>query len=166
LPKLAEREGLKMAVVLSGKVHIYSDDERYFLCGEMSSLGIGVKLSKLMENEKTRDIKDEMCPLCMAKRFKKNTGKLRYDLIPFNWIKFMAANFTYGQKNGYKEGSWRTEVKKMDYYAAAMRHLENYFEGIVYDEKHDSLHSLGIAAWNLLAAMQIDEDERKEKKSV
>lgn len=173
---MAERNGRNMAKITASEyvnllqnhspttniLHIDADGVIGTLCGETGTY-YSCKLADVTAIMAQRAF--ILCPKCEAKMSKTNTGKLRYDLVPFDWYAFMAKNMTYGNKKGYKEESWRKNVSKEDYFAAAMRHIENYFNGKIYDPEHDNLHAFGIAACNLLMAMTIDEDKRKENKT-
>lgn len=69
----------------------------------------------------------------MDQKLKKDKGKLRYDLIPWEAEEAMAKALTLGISKGYIEDSWKN-VEKKRYMAALRRHFRDYLKGVEYDE--------------------------------
>lgn len=81
----------------------------------------------------------------MNKGIKHDQGKLRYDLVPPEFIEALAEVMTHGAKE-YKENTWQ-DVDSERYYAALMRHIQDWRKGNNMDKK-SGLHHLKLAMCN------------------
>lgn len=91
---------------------------------------------------------------------KADTGKLRFDLLPPQWLAGLAQVATYGAKK-YTDDGWRQVPKGVDrYYAAALRHLVAFRGGETTDGE-SGIHHLLHAAWNCLAVLSMSQDAGK-----
>lgn len=71
---------------------------------------------------------------------KDDQDKLRYDLIPPEPIKELAAVLTFGAKK-YAPNNWqKVPEARARYYAAMMRHLEAWRMGEIHDDESDLRH--------------------------
>ena len=91
---------------------------------------------------------------------KHDSGKLRYDLIPPELIKALAAIYTWGVTTkeqhpngpGYAENSWK-EVEEKRYLAAEYRHkMDDMFGVDIYDKESGYLH-VAHEFWNVGAKL-------------
>ena len=81
-----------------------------------------------------------------------DSGKLRWDLLPFKELEDIVKVLTFGA-NKYKDNNWMfVENAKSRYFAAAMRHLAAYQKGELIDEETGLTH-LSHAATNLMFLM-------------
>lgn len=80
----------------------------------------------------------------------KNKGKGRYDLITPIGLKRLAGVYERGAVN-HGDRNWEKGVPLGRCLESAIRHIYQYLEGMR-DEDH-----LGQAAWNLFAAMHVEE---------
>lgn len=89
------------------------------------------------------------------KGLKHDTGKLRYDLIPWFAHAELARVFTIGSKK-YGDNNWRGGFKYSRVIAALIRHLEAFRRGEKYDPEDGQLH-LSSVAWCAYVLMEFDE---------
>ena len=74
------------------------------------------------------------------KALKYDTGKLRYDLVPYVWEEGIAGILTYGS-NKYADNSWQLLPNGRErYYAAGRRHLSKYRKGELLDKESGLPH--------------------------
>lgn len=73
--------------------------------------------------------------------------KPRVDLIPSEMIEGLAEVLTYGATK-YSDNNWRKGLNNSVHYAAAMRHLLKYWQGIDLDDE-SGIHHLKHAMTNL-----------------
>lgn len=66
-------------------------------------------------------------PSSCKKDLKDTFGKLRYDLVPPEWIEAMAEVMSYGAQK-YDDNNWRSGVAS-NYEAALMRHFQAWRMG-------------------------------------
>jgi hypothetical protein len=93
---------------------------------------------------------------------KDDHGKLRWDLIPIKPLKEIAKVYNFGLKK-YSENSWQNLPNaRSRYYAAAKRHLEDWWDGDLVDEE-SGLHPLAHTIWNLICLIWFDFQEKKLK---
>ena len=89
------------------------------------------------------------------KGIKHDTGKLRYDLIPWFGHQELARVFTIGAKK-YGDNNWRGGFKWSRLIGAAKRHMEAFIRNEKYDLEDGQLH-LSSLAWCALILMEFDE---------
>jgi hypothetical protein len=84
---------------------------------------------------------------------KQDEGKLRYDLMPFDALDYVAKVLTYGIKKYPKpEENWRINSKKEDiprYKAALLRHYSSMAQGEIVDLESGLPHMAHIATNSL-----------------
>lgn len=92
---------------------------------------------------------------------KHDADKLRYDLVPVEAMKMVVRVLTHGARK-YDDDNWKQVSGLQDrYYAAAMRHLEVFREGVNID--YDSgLPHLAHAACCILFKLQDTHEQIKE----
>jgi hypothetical protein len=90
---------------------------------------------------------------------KKDIGKDRWDLLPYQEVKEVVKVLTFGSKK-YSDNNWQKVTKaKERYFSALMRHLIAWYIGESKDTESDLSH-LSHAACCILFLMWFD---RKEK---
>lgn len=82
---------------------------------------------------------------------KKDTDKLRYDLVPAEAIEELVKVYTFGAKK-YAPHSWEAGMKVSRIYAALLRHITAWWMGEDVD-KESGLSHLAHAAWNVIALL-------------
>jgi hypothetical protein len=87
-------------------------------------------------------------------------GKLRYDLLPSEWEKLLAEVLTMGAEK-YSDNNWVKGIPASVSYAAARRHLAQWWSGVDLDEE-SKLHHLGHACWHLLTQYSFYLKQRKD----
>lgn len=80
-----------------------------------------------------------------------NTGKLRVDLIPPEWIEALAIVLTRGA-NKYAARNWELGMDWSKPMASGKRHMLAWEKGETYDPE-TGCHHLAMAAWNFLGLM-------------
>lgn len=72
---------------------------------------------------------------------KYDTGKLQYDLVPFECVDELAKILTYGAAKYGRPSGWES-VEDMEnrYFAALMRHLSKHKQGEKRDDESGHLH--------------------------
>lgn len=91
---------------------------------------------------------------------RKDAGKLRYDLIPPEWIEGLVSVLQMGAEK-YEDNGWRKRIMEdRRVLASGMRHREAYRKGQKYDEE-SGLHHLLHSAWNDLCLYYYDITDRK-----
>jgi hypothetical protein len=94
------------------------------------------------------------------KGLKYDQGKLRWDLVPIKPLKEIVKTYNFGLKK-YEESSWQNLPNaKKRYYAAAQRHLTDWWDGERIDSE-SGLHHLAHAAWNCITLMFFDFKKKK-----
>lgn len=82
-------------------------------------------------------------------------GKLRYDLIPVLALEEMVKGLTYGTIK-YDDNNWvKVPEGRKRYMAAALRHIQEYRKGNLWDEEQD-IHHLAAAMNNLSFIVEKD----------
>jgi len=87
------------------------------------------------------------CQKYLDEGMKHDTGKLRWDLLPYDAVEKVVEIMTYGAKK-YAPNNWQM-VKKERYFAAMMRHIVAEIGGEDCDQESGLLH-LSHAACNIL----------------
>jgi len=88
---------------------------------------------------------------------KDDTGKARWDLLPWGPLREVARVLTFGAQK-YTVDNWqRVPDSRRRYFAAAQRHSIAWFEG-EQDDPETGLHHLAHAVCCLLFAMWFDLD--------
>ncbi len=83
------------------------------------------------------------------KELKLDSGKLRYDLLPFEQLEEIVKVLTYGA-NKYAPNNWKLVQEPIDRYkAATLRHLSAYMQGEELDQESGLPH-LAHAGTNIL----------------
>ena len=85
------------------------------------------------------------------KDLKKDTGKLRLDLLPVDALEEVSKVYAFGAKK-YAEHSWEAGMKLSRVYAALLRHLFAWWRGEDYDKESGLLH-LAHVAWNAITLL-------------
>jgi hypothetical protein len=86
---------------------------------------------------------------------KYDSGKRRWDLLPYKSIGCVVDVLTYGAKK-YDPNNWqKVPDAKNRYFAAAMRHITAWWEGEKFDPE-SGIHHLGHAMCNLIFLMWFD----------
>lgn len=86
---------------------------------------------------------------------KYDSGKLRYDLIPVLALEDMVKGLTFGTIK-YDDNNWvKVPNGRKRYLAAAMRHIQEYRKGVLWDEEQD-IHHLSAAMNNLSFIVEKD----------
>lgn len=88
-----------------------------------------------------------------AARESRDITKLRYDLIPADFLEFLARIFTYGAGK-YDDNNWMKGLNASELYACATRHMQKWWAGEDLDEddgeqKGSGLPHLWHALWNV-----------------
>lgn len=89
-----------------------------------------------------------------------DTGKLQYDLVPFECLDELAKIMTYGCIKYGKPSGWQfVEDMENRYFAALMRHISAYRRGEIFDAESGYRH-LSHALCNVVFILwqQIQED--------
>lgn len=84
--------------------------------------------------------------------YKRDVGKLRYDLIPEHALEQLASVYTKGAAK-YSDYNWRRGMRWSRVYAAAMRHLIAYRRGEWADAESGEAH-LAHVLWNVITLME------------
>ncbi len=96
---------------------------------------------------------------------KKDSGKLRYDLIPPEGLDALAEVYTIGAAK-YADRNWELGIKWGRVYGAMLRHAIRWLAGESYDQV-DGQHHLASVAWCALALITYEKrgmsqfDDRK-----
>lgn len=86
---------------------------------------------------------------------KYDSGKLRYDLIPVLALEDMAKGLTFGTIK-YDDNNWvKVPEGRKRYLAAALRHIQEYRKGVLWDEEQN-IHHLSAAMNNLSFIVEKD----------
>jgi hypothetical protein len=81
----------------------------------------------------------------MPEEGKKNdSGKLRYDLVPYDALEEVVKTFTEGALK-YGDRNWENGILYHRVYAAAMRHLVAFWKGAEINEEDFGCHHLAHA---------------------
>ena len=81
----------------------------------------------------------------MTKSKKHDQGKLRYDLLPPDALEAIVEVLTHGAEK-YGAGNWKNLEDFDDrYYAALLRHLQDWRKGEDYDKDSELLHLAHVA---------------------
>ena len=88
-----------------------------------------------------------------AARESRVVSKLRYDLIPSDFLEFLARIFTYGASK-YDDNNWMKGLNASELYACATRHMQKWWAGEDLDaddgeQKGSGLPHLWHALWNV-----------------
>jgi hypothetical protein len=95
----------------------------------------------------------------MKEGTKLDSGKIRWDLLPWEVIKEVVEVFTRGAKK-YNDNNWKDVANGKDrYFAALHRHLEAYRSGETFDAEWHTPH-LAHVIFNAIALRYL---ERKLK---
>jgi hypothetical protein len=86
--------------------------------------------------------------------YKRDQGKLRYDLIPPEPLAALAHVYTMGARK-YTDHNWRKGMAWSRVIGAMMRHVEAFRKGISLDPV-DGQHVLASVAWCALALMEYE----------
>jgi len=86
--------------------------------------------------------------------YKRDEGKLRYDLIPPIPLAALAHVYTMGAGK-YTDHNWRKGMAWSRVIGAMMRHIEAFRQGVSIDPK-DGQHVLGSVAWCALALIEYE----------
>ncbi len=89
--------------------------------------------------------------------------KLRYDLIPPEFLEGIAKVLTDGAKK-YEADNWRKNKELWRYQAAAMRHFEAYRSGESVDPDSGSSHLHHVATNILFLSILTDQNESSQDK--
>ena len=87
---------------------------------------------------------------------KDDIGKLRYDLLPVNALEKVVEGLTYGAHK-YEDDNWRNNSDMRRFIGAAMRHIEQYRNGVTTDVESGIPH-LGLAVCNLLFILELTDE--------
>lgn len=98
---------------------------------------------------------------------KADSGKLRWDCLPFDSVEEIVKCLTYGA-NKYNENpqdpNWaKVKDPKNRYFAAIMRHLSAYKQGQMLDKESNEMH-LAHAAANILFLIHFEKQTEDEQK--
>ncbi len=83
-----------------------------------------------------------------------DSGKVRLDLIPPEWIEALGQVLTKGAEK-YAARNWEKGMAWSKMIGCAMRHLLAFLRGERFDQE-TGCHHLAHAAWNVLALMSYD----------
>lgn len=87
-----------------------------------------------------------------------DAGKTRWDLVDLSIVEEVAKVATFGIQKGYAEHSWKKVPNAPErYYAALMRHLNEYRAGRLIDPESGLSH-LSHAAWNVFALIHFERE--------
>lgn len=84
-----------------------------------------------------------------SKGLRHNEGKLRYDLVPPEWLEVLAHVMTKGAEK-YEPRNWEKGMEWSKCYASLMRHVQAWYAGEDTDQESGLPH-MAHAAWNALA---------------
>lgn len=90
---------------------------------------------------------------------KHDSGKVRWDLVPFRQLEEIAKVLTFGAIK-YPANSWQG-VEKERYQAALMRHFVDYMEGEQVDSE-SGLQHLSHLACNAMFLLWMEANESKD----
>lgn len=96
-------------------------------------------------------------PVETGDNLRKDDGKLRFDLIPWEWLEALAEVLGAGARK-YTDRGWEAGMDYNRCTAALLRHHTKYLKG----EKHDvgpggvRTHHMAQVAWNALVIMSYD----------
>jgi hypothetical protein len=90
----------------------------------------------------------------MSGGYKKDRGKLRYDLIPTGPLEQLAFVYTLGSEK-YSDHNWRQGMAWSRVIGAMMRHVEAFRKGISIDPV-DGQHVLASVAWCAFTLMEYE----------
>jgi hypothetical protein len=94
---------------------------------------------------------------------KYDSGKLRWDLVPFAELEEVVKVFTKGAEK-YGEGNWKkVKQHKKRYISAMLRHLSAYKQGEKYNVADFGIHHLAHVAWSCLTLMWFDRKKGRKK---
>jgi len=98
------------------------------------------------------------------KGLKKDTGKDRWDLLPFKQVGEAVKVLTFGTNKKYTDDNWKyVDNPRKRYFAAAMRHLATWFEGEKVDIETGYSH-LAHAVCCILFLMWGDDNNNDDDK--
>ena len=101
----------------------------------------------------------------MSKGLKFDSGKLRYDLVPFEVIDEYVRCFNYGALK-YEANSWKDLSDFENRYSAALgRHYSDFRKGQIINEKDGGLYTLAQIMWNAGALLWKILQEKKQNES-
>ena len=86
-------------------------------------------------------------------KFKCDSGKIRYLLIPPEWIKWLADVFMVGYKRHGKDNWKKVEIER--YEDALIRHWQAYRFGNMINSEDENVFHLAQVSWNALAILHI-----------
>lgn len=91
---------------------------------------------------------------------KKDKGKMRYDLLPFECLDEIVKRYTFGAEK-YGDNNWKIvpDAKKR-YEAALLRHFSEYKKGNIVDENDGGMSHLSAVAWNAIALIWFEIQEK------
>ena len=119
---------------------------------EFSRLNEEPKLGRFPEDPAQVD--GEFVP-SLGSRESRDIVKLRYDLIPPDFLEFLARIFTYGAAK-YDDNNWMKGLNASELYACATRHMQKWWAGENLDwddpvsgQKGSGLPHLWHALWNV-----------------
>ena len=104
----------------------------------------------ISENEPIVDIKDADRVITGDKKTasakKETLGKLRYDLIPVSSLEELCKVYTYGVEK-YGDRNWEKGLPWLTCFAAIMRHLLSWVQGVDVDRESGCKHLAHVAWW-------------------
>ena len=77
---------------------------------------------------------------------KETHGKLRYDLIPVSSLEELCKVYTYGVEK-YGDRNWEKGLPWLTCFAAIMRHLLSWVQGVDVDRESGCKHLAHVAWW-------------------
>lgn len=86
---------------------------------------------------------------------KNDKGKLRYDLIPGDVLREIAAVFTYGATE-YGDRNWENGIEYGRLFAASQRHTWDWMSRIRTQDEKSHLHNLAHAIVNLMMLLHYE----------
>jgi hypothetical protein len=98
----------------------------------------------------------------MDQKYKKDAGKLRWDLLPWAAITEVVKVLNYGLEKGYDEHSWRY-VDPKRYVAALYRHLTAFHGGETIDPESKLPH-LAHAMCNLMFVIELSQKDNEPER--
>lgn len=100
----------------------------------------------------------------MTKGMKKDYGKDRWDLLPWDIMQDIVKVLSYGSKK-YMPDNWKqVELSQERYFAACMRHLTAWRNGELIDDETKMSH-IAHAITNLIFIAWKDKHAIKEKRA-
>lgn len=98
-----------------------------------------------------------------GKALRHNEDKLRYDLLPPEFIEALTDHFTENLKK-YPERNWERGMAWLKCFASMMRHAWSWARGEDFDKENGRHHMIAIA-WNAMAiyvysVRKIGDDDR------